>query len=380
VRLERRSATTYSNEMAYPSFKFYKEHAKTLSAAMAVLGVPPMQIDDDVERTSVSFTTPNYFSELGARAPYGRLLDPVRDEGSGAPPVLVMSYGLWRGRFAADPSVIGRTIRLNNKPITVAGVAPYELATLGGQHPDMWLPIAEQPYLFEGSKVLDDFNSSSVQMWGRLAPGVTAAAAEQELRALTDELRRQHPMAVWDGEFLQSSPGGHMQVMPPEMYRAAAMVGLLSLLILAVACGNLGALLLARAVQREREIGIRLAVGANRGRIFRQLCTESLLLASLGAVAGLALGWTKLVDGRSRCAGSDIHGGHQLFGGDPLRANTVAADCPARAAQNNRARTSRGRTSGRQLCPSDRGWSAGSGDPSRVVQRSRIWIRAFDFG
>src|ERR1035437_1055023 len=127
-------------------------------------------------------------------------------------------------------------------------------------------------------------------MWGRLAVGLSAKTAEQELRALTNQLRRQHPKDIWDNEYIQSSPGGHMQVMQPEMYQVAAMVAVLTLLILAVACANLGGLMLARAVTREREMGIRVAIGASRGRIFRQLCTESLLLATLGALAGLVMG------------------------------------------------------------------------------------------
>jgi hypothetical protein len=266
--------------MAYPSFLFYRNHAKTLSAAMAVLGIPPMQIDDDTQGTSASFVTANYFTELGTRAALGRMLDPTVDSGTGAAPVMVISYGLWQRRFGGEASVIGRTIHLNRKPVTVVGVAPYALATLGGQGPDIWLPIGEQPYFFDGSRVLNDFDNPSVRMWGKLAPGVSAQVAAQELQRLTNELRRQHPTAVWDKEFIQISPGGHLQVMQPEMYRVATMVGVLTLLILAVACGNLGALLLARAVQREREIGIRRAVGASGARVFRQLCTESLLLAS----------------------------------------------------------------------------------------------------
>jgi predicted permease len=289
VRLERRSPNAYSSEMAYPSFAFYREHAKTLSAAMAVLGVPPMQIDDDLVGTSTSFVTPNYFTQLGTHAAYGRMFDPAVENAPGAQPVAVISYGLWQRRFAGDPNIINRVIRLNKKPVTIAGVTPYTLATLGGQNPDIWLPVPQQPYFVDGSKLLTEFNDS-VRMWGRLAPGVSAKMAEQELASLTNELRRQHPSAVWDKEFIQSSPGGHLQVMQPEMYQVAAMAGVLTLLILAVACGNLGALLLARAVQREHEMGIRLAIGASRSRIFRQLCTESLLLAVMGASAGLALG------------------------------------------------------------------------------------------
>lgn len=288
VRLERRSPTSYTSEMGYPSFVFYRDHAHTLSAAMAVLGVPPMQVEDDVEGAKSSYVTPNYFSELGTPAAYGRLLNPVRDA-DGTPPVVVLSYGFWERRFGADPSVIGRTIHLNKKPVTIVGVTPYEFASLGGQTPDIWIPIAEQPYFVEGSQVLKDANDASVRMWARLAPGTTAAMAEQELRTLTGELRRRYPSAVWDNEYIQSSPGGHMQVMQPEMYQVAAMVAILTLLILAVACTNLGTLLLARAVTRQHEIGIRVAIGAGRGRILRQLCTESLVLASLGAAAALGL-------------------------------------------------------------------------------------------
>jgi predicted permease len=253
-----------------------------------------MQIDEDVLPATASFVTPNYFTELGTPPACGRLFDPSRDASLTSPPAVILSYGLWQRRFGSDPSVIGRIIHLNRKPATVIGVTPYTFASLGGQHPDLWMPMAQQPYFIDGSKLLTDWTDSGVRMWGRLAPGVSAKAAEQELRALTDQLRKQHPEAVWDHEFIQSSPGGHLQVMQPEMYQVAAVVAVLTLLILAVACANLGGLMLARAVSREREIGIRIAIGAGRLRILRQLCTESLLLAAMGSIAGLALGYAVL--------------------------------------------------------------------------------------
>jgi predicted permease len=294
VRLERRSPTNYTSEMAYPSFLFYREHAKTLSAAMAVLGVPPLQIDDDLQPTSASFVTTNYFTELGTRAAYGRMFDPALDDRPDAPPVVVLSYGLWQRRFGGDPTLIGRVIHLSKKPATVVGITPLAFASLGGQHPDVWMAIAQQPYFIERSKVLQDWKNSSVRMWGKLTPGVKAKMTEQELQTLTDELRHQHPDAVWNDEFIQSSPGGHMQVMQPEMYRVAAMVSVLTLLILTISCTNLGGLMMARAVTREHEIGIRIAIGAGRARIFRQLCTESLLLAASGSLVGLALACTAM--------------------------------------------------------------------------------------
>lgn len=294
VRLERRSPTAYTSEMAYPSFVFYRDHAKTLSATIAVLGVPPMQIDDDAAPTSISFVTPNYFTELGTRAAYGRLFDPILDSSSTSEPAVILSYGLWQRRFNGDPAIIGRVIHINQKPATIIGVTPYTFASLGGQHPDLWIAIAQQPFFVEGSKVLSDWTNSSIRMWGRLAPDATAITAEQELRQLTQQLRKQHPEAVWENEFIQSSPGGHLQVMQPEMYHVASMVSVLTLLILAVACANVGALQLARGITREHEIGIRVAIGANRRRIFRQLCTESIMLATLGAVVGIGLSYVVL--------------------------------------------------------------------------------------
>ena len=294
VRLERRSPQDYTSEMPYLSAIFYRDHAKSLSAVMAVLGVPPMQVEDDIQPTSTSFVTPNYFIELGTSAANGRLFDPTREDSPTAPPVAVISYALWQHRFAGDPSILGRTIRLNKKPATIIGITPYAFASLGGQRPDIWLPIAQQPYFIGGSNVLNDPSNSSVRMWGRLAPGVTKQMAAGELLTLTNELRHQHPKDIWDNEFIDIHPGGHLQVMQAEMYQVAALIAMLTLLILAVACANLGGLLLARAVTREREIGIRVAVGAGRFRIFRQLCTESLVLASLGALTGMALSYVVL--------------------------------------------------------------------------------------
>lgn len=289
VRLERRSPDQYTSEMPYLSFAFYREHAKTLSATMAVLGVPPMQLDDDVQPTSASFVTPNYFAELGTLAVYGRMLNVANDASPDAPPAVVLSYGLWQRRFGGDPTVVGRVIHLNGKAATVVGVTPYEFASLGGQSPDVWMPIAQQPYFIEHSAVLQDWNSGSVRMWGKLAPGVSAMAATEELRSLTNLLRHEHPEVVWKDEFIQVSAGGHLQVITPEMLRIAMMIGVLTLLILVVACANLGGLMLARAVSRQHEMGIRIAIGAGRWRIFRQLCTESLLLGAISSAAGLAL-------------------------------------------------------------------------------------------
>lgn len=294
VRLQRRSPEINASEMPYPMVEFYGAHAKTLRAVMATMGAPPMELENDTQPARVNFITANYFSELGTVACAGRLLEPERDDAADAPPVVVLSYGFWQRRFGGNPSIIGKVIHVNKKPAAVIGVTPYALATLDGQYSDVWLPLMQQPYFVQGSKTLTDPTSGSVRMWGRLAPGVTAQAAGQELLSLTNELRKIYPKAIWDKEYIRIDPGGHLKVMQPEMYQVAAMVGALALLILAVACANLGGLMIARGVMREREIAIRLAVGATRKRIFRQLFTESLLLALLGSAAGVSLSWAAL--------------------------------------------------------------------------------------
>lgn len=293
VRLQRRSPEIITPVVPYPTVVFYREHVTTLSAVMAMMGAR-VELESDVQPVKADYVTTNYFTELGSLAACGRLFDPARDQATNATPGVVLSFGFWQRRFGADPAIVGKIIHLNKKVVTVLGVTSSTFASFGGQYPDLWLPMAQQPYFVEGSKVLADTSSGNVEMWGRLEPGVTANAAEQELLALTNELRKQYPNDIWDHEFIKSDPAGHIQVIQPEMYRVMAMVGTLTLLILAVACANLGGLLLARGVKREHEIGIRFAIGASKQRIFRQLFTENLLLALLGSLVGMALGYVVL--------------------------------------------------------------------------------------
>jgi predicted permease len=287
VRLERRSPENVTPTMPYSSIVFYREHARTLSAVMATMGAPGMEFEQDTQPITVNYVSANYFSQLGTPPALGSLQLPAQES---APPAIVLGYDFWQTRYAGDPSIIGKVVHLNKKPATVIGVTAEDFAALDGQHSDVWLPLLQQPYFVEGSKVLTDTTSGGeVAMWARLAPGVTPRIAEQELLALTNQLRKLHPKLIWDGEYILCEPGGHGKIMRPQMYQSAAMVCALVLLILVVACANLGGLMTARGISREHEIGIRVAIGANRKRIFRQLFTESLLLALLGSIAGLAL-------------------------------------------------------------------------------------------
>lgn len=288
VRLQRRSPDIVNGEMPYAMAMFYRDHAKTLSGVLTMMGAR-LSLENDVELVKANFVSANFFHELGAAAAYGRLLSAERDEAGSAPPVVVLGHEFWQLRFGGDPDIVGKVIHLNRRPATVVGVEPYGFPSLDGQGAEVWLPMSQQPYFVEGSKALTDVSEASVRVWGRLAAASTASQSEQELLALTNELRKLYPKDIWKDEYIHSDPAGHLHVMEPGMYTIAEMVGVLTLLILAVTCTNLGGLQLARGVAREREIRIRLSVGASATRIFRQLLTESLVLALLGSAAGMLL-------------------------------------------------------------------------------------------
>ena len=215
-----------------------------------------------------------------------------------------LSEGFWERHFGADPSIVGRTLYLNSKPVTIIGVVSRNFGGLSTSVPSAWAPLAQHPAMVEGSPLLTDWSveSAGVQMFGRLQPGQTPKAAETELTQLAAELHRQQPTDVWENEALLSEPGGYLTSLmnggrrgsgPPgggEQKRVFLLVGVFALLILVVTCANLGGLLMARGVAREREMSIRSAIGAGTTRLMRQLLTESVLLSVVGTGAGMLLG------------------------------------------------------------------------------------------
>jgi predicted permease len=303
IRLQRRSPKDYATYLSYPEAKFLSDHSKTLSSVIAT-SQAPMWIEVGTKPVGADFVTTNYLTELGVAPALGRLFNTARDEAADAEPVAVLSYEFWQRYFGGDPSVVGRTIHLNNQPVIVIGVISRNFGGLTLSKPDIWIPIKQQPYFIAGSRLLTDFDYGvGVDVWGRLQPGVTMNAAEQELSQLTGELYKQHPKDLWEKEGVHCDPGGYAPIgnghskgngVPTHekamIRQMVGIVGALVLLILAVACANVGSLLLARGAARQREISIRVSVGAGRGRLIRQLLTESLVLAVLGSVAGLVLG------------------------------------------------------------------------------------------
>jgi len=285
LRFGRHTAEQSSSRIPYPAVAFYREHTRTLSAVFAQIE-SGLSVEGAERSASTSFVTANFFEDLGARASQGRLFS-VGDARPDAPPAIVLGPGFWASHFGSDPSVVGRSVRLNGQAATIIGIVAREFSGLGGDSPAFWALLDQHAYFVHGSQVLTDF-SSGVAMWGRLAPGASPQMAEAELATLAAELRRQHPKDIWKDERLLSKPGGHAELL--GVVEVFTIVGFLVLLILAVACGNLGSLLLARGASRQREMALRSAIGAGPGRLIRQLFTESLVLALMGCAGGLALG------------------------------------------------------------------------------------------
>ncbi len=307
LRFERRSTEAYAAALPYPEWEFFQRYSRTLSA---VLGLSPgkLSMEGEGKQVPAQFVSTNYLSELGAVPVLGRVLEPGLDGAPAAEPVVVLSSAFWQRHFGGDPGVIGRVVRLNDKPATVVGVVSEDFGGLSFDVPAVWAPIRQQPYFAAGSRLLTDFSvdSTGVLLWGRLQPGLTPKIAEDELRTLAAELRKQHPDDIWKDESLPSEPGGYAKSLRNRnrhgtgrddsdgMLPLFALVGALVLLILVVACANLGSLLMARGVARQREIAIRVSVGAGTGRLIRQLFTESVLLGLAGSAAGLLAGYAIL--------------------------------------------------------------------------------------
>jgi predicted permease len=293
VHLTTESENLVSNLVAYPAAAFYARNNQVFSAVL-VQRWSNMTWAQESVRTGL--VTANYFSELGTRAAYGRLFSPAADGAADAAPVAVLGYGFWQRHFGGDAAVIGTTINLNQRPATIIGVIPYDFVGLNpedSERNDIWLLVEQEVYFVPQSPVLTSFDirDSRAHMWGRLKPGIGMKAAEQALLPLARELVREHPSELQKDEHLKASPGGYASNLQANELPLFALLSTLVVLILATACGNLGNLLLGRAATREREIATRLALGATRRRIVRQLLTESFMLAAAGSAMALLLSW-----------------------------------------------------------------------------------------
>ena len=305
--------TSEDDELAtsYPLFLEYRERARTLRDVAATSTGAALNVvigNQPAERLSGTIVSGNYFELLGTRPQIGRLLSPEDDRAKNAHAVVVLSYEYWQRVFAGDRDVIGQTLRLNGTPFTVIGVTPRGFKGESFDHDtQLWLSTAmievAQPDWIE-LKPLERPGISWLDLVARLSPGATAQQAQAELSSIA--------RAVTPAEIGQTGvrvlPASAATITVDRMSAASRLswilLGVVALVLL-LACADVAALLLARAEQRRRELAVRLALGATRGRLIRQLLVECMMLAFAGAGVGLAIALL-LRSGVSRMAPVDF--------------------------------------------------------------------------
>jgi putative ABC transport system permease protein len=281
-----------SENGGYPgsSWPEYRDLEKRLEAFADLIAfrIVPLYIGKapNVERVFGQLVSANYFSGLGVQPALGRFMDADSERDS----VAVISHGLWQTRFGGSPDVIGRTIRANAQDLAIIGVAPREFqGTVLGLSFDVWVPATVAPVLTPGTRELEERGARGYALMGRLTAGVSRGQAQAEIDAAARELAHAYPQtnAGFTAEVLpfSQSPRGPQRLLVTALL---IMQGLMLLLLLAV-CGNTANLMLARASARQREVGVRLALGAGPWRIASLLLTESVVLAVIGAGLGAVI-------------------------------------------------------------------------------------------
>jgi len=247
-----------------------------------------LSLGDRAERTIGSIVSANYFDAIGVHPILGRGFTRGEDVGSNAHPVTVISYQLWRSRFKGDPAIIGKTQRLNGIEHTIVGVAPEGfLGTFVGWGMQFWVPASMEEAFEGGPYKLEDRDARWIESYARLKPGVTIGQAQQEMSAVASRLESDFPatnrgrgIRLWP---LWQTPFNNAGTLLPTLGIMLAVV----VFVLLIACANVGNLLLVRAFTRRHEMTVRVAVGANRGRLLQQLVTEGLILSAAAATGGL---------------------------------------------------------------------------------------------
>ena len=288
---------------SYPSYLDLRDHNDVLSG-LAAYGIQQFNFGDanQVEQIWGEAVSGNYFDVLGVSAQKGRTFSADEDVVPRRNPVAVISNSLWQRRFNSDPDIVGKTISLNSQTLTVIGIAPaLYTGMFRGLSSEIWIPMAMMPAVDRnGEPMLTSRGNRWMILVGRLKPETTLAQARARFDLLTRDMQAAHPE-----EWLSTNEAGRVRVsaisvlpesetrIHPGMQSAAygvfALVFVIVNLVLLIACINLAGMLLARAVTRRREMAVRLAIGASRSRIVRQLLTESVLLSVIAGAAGILL-------------------------------------------------------------------------------------------
>lgn len=310
---------------SYPDYLTYRDHARSFDGVIAAGGemltlagaggavvethtalgavagkfgfVIPSLSTTGTEFVRTTVVSKNYFAVLGVGPERGRSFDPQKTSELLSTPSVLISDNYWKRRFAGDPEILGKSVRLNGVAVSIIGVTPHDFVGTGVTTPDFWVPMAIEPLLHPDANPLRDRENAFCRIFGRLAAGVTMKQAQAEVTLMADHLRALHdPHAeaskpvtaeIWPG-----SPFGRK---PDTSFNFAILLIMVAVgMVLVIACANVASLQLARAASRQNELAMRLSLGASRGRIVRQLLTESVLLGLLSGVVALSFTWVLL--------------------------------------------------------------------------------------
>lgn len=303
---DERMLTQPSPRFSYPFYRMLSGNTIVDGVAAHAAMSLTATINGQVLRVGGELVSGSYFGVLGAGTQIGRPISPADDGTPGAHPVVVISYRFWRRTFTSDPNVIGQVVLLNDQPFSIVGVAPKEFTgTDLGIGTDVWVPLSMQREV--GKDRLNDARTNWLEIFGRLNSGLPPDAAAEELTHYVHRRVSELPSRLARRIVLVPADEGSSPARR-ELRRALAVVMALTALALALACVNVACLAGVRAATREKEIAIRIALGARRSRLSRQLLTESLMLAALGGTAGLLISpWTArvLVAAQSRTVAVD---------------------------------------------------------------------------
>ena len=296
---------TFNNgTFSYPMYRDFRDQNTVFDGVIARFPAPlTLLVGGQAERVSGDLVSGNYFDVLGVRARIGRTFTPEDDRTPGGHPVVVLSHNFWMRRFAGDPTVLNRSISLNGLPMTIVGVTPAGFfGIVVGEHPDVMVPVTMKAQMTPTWDDLQARRSRWLTVMARLKPGVAAARAEAamnlvyrqinelELKEIPARSQTFRERFVSKHLFLRPGRKGRSELRQQFTTPILVLMGMVGL-VLIIACANVANLLLARGAARQKDVAIRLALGASRGAIVRQRLVDSLVLSGGGALLGLAFAW-----------------------------------------------------------------------------------------
>jgi macrolide transport system ATP-binding/permease protein len=282
-----------ATQLSWPDFQDLRRNCSLCQEAfVSSITGSTLSVADHAETARGMIVSANYFDAIGVRPILGRGFRPGEDVGSASHPVVVISYRLWRDRYKADPEIVGKMQRFDNVPHTIIGVAPQGFyGTFVGWEMQFWVPAAMEETFHGGGYKLEDRDARWIEAFVRLKPGVTRAQAQQEISAISTHLETSYPatnrgrsIGIWP---LWETPFNNARTLGPTLEVMVVVVAF----VLLIACANVGNLLLVRSFTRRHEMSVRLALGASRGRLLKQLLAEGLILASAGTAGGLLVAY-----------------------------------------------------------------------------------------